>query len=234
MEKVDFSVSPSYAYNQKETLKKTVLDFVGKHSLRSMLDIGAGFVETAVPYAQAVSRYLAVEQDAEKVEKLRAAGLEVVAGKFPVEISERFDLVLSSHSIPEDGVGGYRPYLAAAWELVEPNGWLFIITFKGTYDARRQIDCRLTGDCSPHDEEKYKEMMRVLEDFGRPTNSKVTSRITSDVAEDIVGVLCRSLGLKTDPERQAVRGIVEGELKTETGYSLPTEHLVISVQKGGR
>ncbi len=56
-------ISETYSYNQKEVLKEMVLDVISSHNIQSMLDVGAGWTDTALPYKNAVKNYLAVEQD---------------------------------------------------------------------------------------------------------------------------------------------------------------------------
>lgn len=226
----ELELSDSYSYDQKEVLRGIVLGFIREHGARSLLDIGAGYAETAVSYSEAVERYVAIERNPESADRLAARGLTVVVGAFPVPVDGSFDLVLSSHSIPEGDAAPYGQFLSAAWKLVNPGGHLLVITFKGAYDAGRKIKCELAGECSPHDAALYDEMMRVLRGFGEPEETHVPSFHRSTKLGDLVEIASFSLGLGEEC-RESVARIIERDYKTAEGYAVPTEHVVVSLRK---
>src|SRR5665213_298589 len=147
-------------WDQAEVLTACILGFVRDRRARSVLDIGAG-------------RGLVAEA-------LRAAGLDVVQGTFPVALDERFDLVVSSHSIPEGDVALYEPFLAGAWKLVASGGTLLIVTFKGSTESPiRKLSAELLGVTHGVDD-RYTAMLRILREYGDVEITKTCSHVETD------------------------------------------------------
>ena len=57
--------------NQKDVLFREISLYLKKYKVKSLLDIGAGDGILAQKLANRVSRYLAIESDRERIEKLR-------------------------------------------------------------------------------------------------------------------------------------------------------------------
>lgn len=223
--------SETYSYNQKTILRETVLDLISSHNIQSMLDVGAGWIETALFYKNAVKNYIAVEQDMERAEILKKEGLVVINESFPCTIEDKFDLVLSSHSIPEQ-VEPYEAFLQTAWKNVNKQGYLMIITFKGANDTLEDLKNELVSDRgSQKDDERFKGMMRILQSFGDPVIRKITSYKKTKVPEDIIQSISWSLRLDYCQWKQRLLSVLESRFKDEHGYFFPHEHLVLLLKK---
>lgn len=220
--------SDTYSYNQKIVLKETVLDFIFTYSIQSMLDVGAGSIDTAQFYKNAVRNYVAVEQDKERAELLRKKGLIVVNQRFPCTIEDTFDLVLSSHSIPEQ-VEAYEAFLQTAWKIVNDQRYLMIITFKGASETLWALHDELVPPTQK--DERVREMMRILQCFGEPVISRVTTWEKTKNPEDIAQELSRSFHLEYGEWREKLLSVLESRFKDEHGYFFPHEHLILLLKK---
>lgn len=86
--------------DEKEVLYRKIGDRIERLGVSSMLDIGAGNGELAIPLSRKVKTYVAVEHKPEYTEALKKEGLKTVLGTFPCRVSGHFDMVLASHSVP--------------------------------------------------------------------------------------------------------------------------------------
>lgn len=226
-----YKYSETYSYNQKTILRETVLNFISHHNIQSMLDIGAGWAETAMCYRNAVENYVAIEQDSERAELLKREGLVVINQSFPCAVEDEFDLILSSHSVPEE-VEAYEPFLQEAWKNVSEQGYLMIITFKGANDTLVRLSKELVPDSALQEEdENFKEMMRILRHLGNPIISKITSCRRTKTPEDIAQSISWSLRLDYCQWKERLLSLLEHRFKDEAGYFFPHEHLVLVLKK---
>jgi cyclopropane fatty-acyl-phospholipid synthase-like methyltransferase len=231
LETTDLNVTSSFRYDQPAVLADCIIGCVRARGARTLLDIGAGDGAVAVPVSREVDRYLAVEADPSSSEKLRQAGLEVVTATFPVTLGERFDIVVSSHSIPEGGVESYAPFLAAAWEHVAPNGLLLIITFKGSDDsAIVRLSQELLGRTYRTDH-RYLAMLDILRTYGTVEITKCSSHVETDEFSDVAAFF-GTWFWKTDEQearcKPILRAALDERFRVGDTYRVPTEHLVIS------
>jgi SAM-dependent methyltransferase len=221
-------------WDQAEVLAACILRFARERGARSVLDIGAGRGPVAVPVAAAASRYLAVEQDRTSAAALRAAGLDVVEATFPVALDETFDLVVSSHSIPEGDVVLYEPFLAGAWKLVASGGMLLIITFKGSNESPiRALSSELLGGTLGLDD-RYVTMLRILREYGEVEITKIRSHVETDDFASFAE-LWGSWFWRTGEQRASVepmlRAAADARFKDAGRYRVPEEHLVVATVK---
>jgi len=222
-------------WDQAEVLTACILGFVRDRRARSVLDIGAGRGLVAVPVAAAVKRYVAVEKEPSGAEALRAAGLDVVQGTFPVALDERFDLVVSSHSIPEGDVALYEPFLAGAWKLVASGGTLLIVTFKGSTESPiRKLSAELLGVTHGVDD-RYTAMLRILREYGDVEITKTCSHVETDDFASFTD-LWGSWFWRNDEQRAAIepvlRAAADERFNVGGRYRVPEEHVVVATAKG--
>lgn len=228
--------TPSFSVesDQKQVLLEKISEIIDRFKIKSMLDIGAGHPVLAVPLSKKVDTYVGVEARPDRVRRLQSAGLEIVEGKFPkVEIANTFDLVLSSHSIPEK-VYEYSQFLERAWELVHTGGRLVIVTFKGAGGDLENLANLLREDRKDRDRQKYDEMMRVLSTFGKVLKEKVTSHSNSEDVEQMADLLSFSIGGSDDEKslyRQKLKDILNEKYEVEGKFKFPHKHLVLIVRK---
>jgi hypothetical protein len=232
-------------YYQSETIVRNVLRLVEARGAASMLDIGAGSPMTGRRFADRVQRYLAVEENARRAKLLGEAGLDVRRGRFPLDISQRFDLVLSSHSVPElaqSDLSDYRPFIYSAWNCVAPGGSLLIITFKG---AAAEISALNTlvfdgSNALPRDggNKEYLEIISILSEFSNPSIDRVRSHIVADTAEELLIYITPWINGSTRYmsaiQIGRLRDAIESRYHVRDNlYVLPTEHLFIRADKSG-
>lgn len=208
-----------------------MLDVISSHNIQSMLDIGAGWTETALVYKNAVKDYVAVEQDDEIAELLEKEGLVVINESFPCTVEDKFELVLSSHSIPEQ-VEAYETFLQTAWKSTNKQGYLMIITFKGANDTLVGLSNELIPERAFQKEDgRFEEMMRILQSFGDPVISTVTSCRKTKAPEDIAHSISWAFRLDYDQWKDRLLSVLESRFKDEHGYFFSHEHLVLLLKK---
>src|SRR5262245_55562927 len=85
--------------NEKQEFARILIQQIRDRGVSSLLDIGAGNGELALPLSQQVKRYLAVEPNFAHAAVLRNLCLQVIEKPFPCQIDETFDMVVASHVI---------------------------------------------------------------------------------------------------------------------------------------
>jgi SAM-dependent methyltransferase len=227
-------LSPSFRYDQAAVLTDIIAGCARARGARSLLDIGAGNGTVAIPVSRCVRRYLAVEQCQASAALLRAARLDVVTASFPVAIDERFDLVVSSHSIPEGGASLYPPFLAAAWDRVMPGGLLLIVTFKGPDDpAIPRLSQEILGRARGTDP-RYALMLKILETFGTMTVARRNSHVETTEFADVASFFGGWFWPTSAPEHRIaakLRAAVDERFLACGTYRVPTQHFVIATER---
>jgi SAM-dependent methyltransferase len=219
-------------YNQKELLLEEISKYVEDRQARSLLDIGAGDGALAIPLSKKVEHYLAIEPRPERAEALRAAGLRVIEAVFPCEVPGEYDLVVASHSLPEDP-GHWQPFLQAAWLLVRPGGMLLVATFKGVRDASYDLHREL-GFISSVEDADRKELEKIMASFGSLERRFPVSVMEAENLNDMTDAVSLSTG-GTDEEKKEYRPklekILEERYKKGDTYFFPTEHMLLAVSR---
>jgi cyclopropane fatty-acyl-phospholipid synthase-like methyltransferase len=227
-------LSPSYRYDQTEVVARIIVGFAKARDATSLLDIGAGNGAVARQIAISVKRYLAVEEDQARAQNLRRAGLDVIHARFPVEIDQRFDMVVSSHSIPEFDFSYYGPFLGAAWKLLVPGGLLLIITFKGDIGSPViQLAEELAGRNYQPDR-RYPFMIELLKTYGEVIVSRVDSHVESEEFSDIAKFFGHWLWNNAEQEAQItprLRTALDSRFRHDGRYRVATPHTVVTVFK---
>lgn len=229
-------LSPSFRYDQAAVLSDVIVSRARARGARTLLDIGAGDGSVAIPLSRSVQRYVAVEEEPSRAVALQDAGLDTIVATFPIDLDERFDMVVSSHSIPEGGVSLYPPFLSAAWDRVAPGGLLLIVTFKGSDDsAIPRLAQELLG-CTHATDHRYTAMLRMLETYGNVTVEKRNSHVeTADFAD--VAAFFGSWFWKTSEQQRDIepklRAAMDARFRHDGTYRIPTQHLVIAAEKPG-
>ncbi|MEK7152075.1 MAG: class I SAM-dependent methyltransferase [Patescibacteria group bacterium] len=221
--------------NQKDVLFREISLYLKKYKVKSLLDIGAGDGILAQKLANRVSRYLAIESDRERIEKLRGFGLETIHATFPQGIAGKFDMVLASHSIPEDE-SLYRPFLETAWNTLNDKGVLLIVTFKGQHGELHDLrnKWRDTKDSDGIDEKLYHAMLNILKTYGKVEIHRVVSEFQSENIDEITDFAIRSISPKESEKEacvQFLRDFFKIKHFSEGKYFFPHEHVFISVSR---
>lgn len=229
-------MKPNYdlIYHQKSVLVENIIRYVRRYNTKSLLDIGAGTSATAAAISRSVENYLAVEMDEESAEELKRAGLNVIKGKFPLPVNQTFDLVLSSHSIPERALEEYTYFLSEAWKMLNPGGIFLIVTFKGCAGSLDEVRRELFDFASQVSAE-YKAVLAFLENRGEVSIEKINSYIQAASAESLADFLSPWLiGKRVDFAEKTLLllHILNTRYKVSSDlFVFPTEHLFISCKK---
>jgi SAM-dependent methyltransferase len=229
------SEAPTFLYHQSAALLANIAFYIDQAKPASLLDIGAGSGKLAIPLAQRVQKYLAIESEPTRSAALKEAGVDVVSRHFPTEIGDAFDFILSSHSIPEK-LEEYPAFLRGAWELLKPGGALLIVTYKGREGNIAILRRELLGgdwDCSP----ELDLVKQTLSDWGRMSIEKVNSYAEAENPDEIIAYFESWLTGDAQTKlaiRDRFRRIIEARFRVRAGrYVFPTEHVFVSCVKPG-
>ncbi len=213
-------------------LVENVAKYVHRARIASLLDVGAGHEITAVPLSRTVSRYLAIEHNEQSASELRRLGLKVMTSTFPVPLNETFDMVLSSHSVPELRLDLYEAFLNGAWNALNPLGTLLIVTFKGCRGDIAALREEITGEAVCRDPQR-ETIINILSKWGNVRIERVNSYLQSLDPRDIVFYLRSLLRSEIEREQYSTRllEILEMRYKFDSRYIFPTEHAFMSIIK---
>lgn len=157
----------------------------------SLLDIGAGNGAISIPLAKQVQRYVAVEQKEDYVKRLQEAGLEVIQAEYPYSISEKFDAVLLSHSLPShsDGKAAWEPFVNAAWSHLNESGHLLLVTYDDEESEWNDLVMLSGLERANPPEKRLKELVEHLETFGTVEKEVITTHVSAEKLEEIMQAL---------------------------------------------
>jgi SAM-dependent methyltransferase len=223
--------------DEKTVFAAELSGYLERHRPCSVLDIGAGDGMLAIPVAERVAKYVAVEHNPQYVAQLRAAGLEVVEGTFPVPLSGTYDLVLMSHVLSDDSAD-HAALVRPAWERVSPGGRLLVVTQQSAGDTDWN---RLLTHIGMAGYDRYAahqdELMALLHRLGPVEVREVTTNVVADDVSDLLEALAFVVpDLRPGRYREFLDhgseliGLLDGEYRTGTGYSFPFQHLLVSVR----
>lgn len=226
-----------YVYDQGSVLAGTITGFARRIGAASLLDIGAGGGAVACELARSVDTYLAVEQDGARARALSRLGVPVIEGTFPLAVEGRFGLVVSSHSLPEEGGAAYPPFLEAAWALVAPGGSLLITTFKGIEDSPVMRLAAAVRGRPFRPDSRYALVRDWIARQGRWGEDIVTSHVETDDygrIEEFFGHWFWRDEAERRERRAPVRRLVDAEFLRNGRYRMPTPHNVIWATKSAQ
>ncbi|MEK7650844.1 MAG: methyltransferase domain-containing protein [Patescibacteria group bacterium] len=222
--------------NEKEVLLAEITEELRRHQCRSLLDVGAGNGLMAIPLSRQVSKYTAVETKKEYALALREAGLEVINSAFPIELSQKYDAVLFSHVFsylhPD-----HEEFINAAWQFLNQNGVLVIVTYRGEEDDWTRLIKQL-GLLNPGDYPAiFENMVNLLSSLGKTTVRKVVTTVKADNIEDMIAALSfvASNGVperkqKFMTHREEIVAFLEN-YKTDDGFAFPFQHFILVTEK---
>lgn len=218
--------------NQKDILFQGIQSYIKRYKIKSVLDIGAGDGVLASKIFDIVDSYTALEKESAKCKKLSDKGLNVIEGEFPhVVLNHTYDLVLSSHSIPED-VEMVDAFVSSAWNYVRKGGVFLIVTFKGGKGDLYKFKKDIEGKAKIFDEAIFHVLQKSVGKLGEYTIQKKKSILKSDSLEDITKEMMLGLGYKGANKRKIVELYVKKHQIISDGfYGIKSEHLFICLQK---
>lgn len=223
--------------DEKQVFSDEISKEISKHKVKSLLDIGAGNGLLSEKISKKVGNYIAIEPNENFVAKLRKQGLEVLEGKFPLDISGTFDMALSSHSISYNS-DLFQPFIKAAWELVNPKGIFLIITYRGQEDdwtrlmkdfGKKQEDLNRSG---------FNQIIELLFSLGEVKTRKVITKLKTGNLDDMVQALSfiasdGKLERKSEflKNRAKLEKILNQKYHDRNGYFFPFQHFFITTKK---
>ena len=227
--------------DEKQVYTSRFIEYIERYEADSLLDIGAGDGEVALPISEHVTNYVAIERNPNYATLLRAGGKTVIEQLFPgdakIEGEGEYDLVLMSHIISHI-TGNHRVLLPPAWESVKPGGHLLIATTRLSEqdDWSRLLDSLGLG-YSEGSIATANELMENLQLRGETEVQKVTTHLkTGDVSQMIKAMsFLAASGGKTHHDRfmqkaERLERILD-DYRTEEGFSFPFTHPFISTKK---
>jgi len=226
--------------NEKPVLAQEIITLFDKLNVKSVLDIGAGNGDLSSLIYNEVEKYTAIEPRKEFVKLLREKNINVIEGTFPCDIGKmKYDLVLCSHSVPYIQ-GDYEPFLKEAYERLNKNGNMLVITYIGEGDDWNNF-LKDTG-VKPFVNTlvNYTDRKNFLSELGELKEWFVFSRLESSSIEDLVKALgfVASAGEKDKKEdflskTNKIHEILEDKYcNKESGkYFFPFRHVFLTVNK---
>lgn len=223
--------------DEKQVLLEEISKEIERFSIDSILDIGAGNGLLSIPLSKKVERYLAIEQKPSFAEKLQKAGLSIVQGSFPLEIPGNFDLVLVSHALSyaEDL---FRPFIKKAWELVNQDGILLIITYRAQDDDWTNLTKQLGESSIDYNNSGFNQIVDFLRSLGKVEIRSVITRVRTTALEDMVGALSFVFSDGQPHRKQKffqyyskLTEILNSQYRDDLGFSFPFQHFFVTTQK---
>lgn len=223
--------------DEKEVLCREILNEVKKYNIASLLDIGAGNGDLALPLSQGVEHYVAIEPKQSFVQRLREHDIDVIQNWFPCWTDEKFDMILSSHSIRSDEELRGR-FIDVAVDLLEDTGVLLIITFKGGETNWSRFMDYLGEERGEHNKKWFDSLVSYLNQYGKVSVRNVTSYVRTDTFDEIFSCLdfvYSDAMIEKHKEflarKEEVRAYLDEIHRDETGYFFPFTHYFITLQK---
>jgi len=158
-----------------------------------------------------------------------------MCGTFPLSTGEGFDLVLSSHSVPEDKIERYGGFLQSAWQHLNLGGMLVVITFKGSRGDVATLREEIVGKPFGADPQ-LKAITDSLSDHGPVKVERISSYLQSSDPDDIVKWVSGSVfrqGEETASRTDRLREILQTRYRLGGRFIFPQQHLVITISKTG-
>ncbi len=222
--------------NEKSVLRNEVSNIIQERKVKSLLDIGAGNGDLAIPTSALVENYTAIEKNPLFVKTLQAAGLRVHESLWPATLplegnavqTHHHDMVLLSHVISYEQ-SEWRNLLREAWWHVRPGGGVMtLVTYRGEDTDWTHVMGEL-GQGSYYTagthKEKFAEIISYLKGLGKVSDRKVMSNVT--VLEDLDEMLQALEFVYTNgrPDRladwQAIRADFGGILRDRYDINAP-------------
>jgi SAM-dependent methyltransferase len=218
--------------------KKILFEEINKRILEnksdSLLDIGAGNGDLAIPLSKTVEKYVAVERKPDYINKLRGVGLTVIDGLFPCEVGEKFDFILASHSFPWKRES-YEPFINTAFKLLHAGG-----VFLGvTYDDENGDWIGMLDACGLefNKESRLENMEKWLNYFSFFKRDIVTTYVRTESLEDMMGALAFVYSDGSGEKIEKFMGnekireyLEEKKYRNKYGYFFPFNHMFLEIR----
>lgn len=226
--------------DEKILLARAVGNIVTKNRVHSLLDVGAGEGTFASMIAPQVAHYVAVEKRKKNVSALRDRGLEVIEKDFPFEVDTKFDMVLASHSIPND-TSGFEEFIERLVSSAAPNGTVCVITYKTDKDPWYQLMHDVMGEnWHAKNYDTYEMLFDVLKQHGDVHVEKIDTTVRGKTARELFAAM-RFIYAGKNPglahmfngHRAKILVWINQNCKSaHAGYEFPFYQYVVTLKKG--
>lgn len=220
--------------DEKAELLRAIKARIKSCNCHSLLDIGAGGGELAVPLSKSVEHYVAIERSRIFADRLQAAGIHVINSSFPLLISHTFDVVLACHSVPRRPIH-FVPFIEGALRCVSENGQFLLITHDDRGGAWEELlhACALTWQ--ERQKDRFFELWNLLNGRGKTTLSEITTHVRAKSIDDIMHAL--SFMFANGSGMNGMRFISNSQVRSylrerhlhRGGYAFPVKHVMIEL-----
>jgi len=222
--------------NEKKDLLAVLKRRIEAARAHSLLDIGAGNGDLAVPLSKLVDVYLAVEPKADFVAKLQAGGITTIHAAFPTDINQTFDVVLASHVVPWEE-GESETFLRAAWRLLNPKGSFMMITYDEEVSEWGEL---LQASGLPIDsvgQGHFAGYKTLLASLGNLEVEPITTYVETESLDDMLLALAFVYGdgmpdrAEQFQENPVVQKTLEADYHNDGRYCFPFTHYLLQAIK---
>lgn len=224
--------------DEKKVFLETLKEKIAEDKISSIIDIGAGNGDLALPLSKLIQKYVAIEPVHTYAERLRKNGIDTIESFFPCDVGNTFDMALISHSLPWKSEK-YQPFLLKASELLNKSGEVLVITYDdGIGDWHEML-----LNCNLPSKRRVTGHIGALTDFIRLTFSNMTRTdiVTTVTSKNLDEVLSALAFVYSDGEPSHFKeftnsAVVRDYLKDrywteEKGFSFPFTHIFLSFKK---
>lgn len=203
---------------------------------QSLLDIGAGNGDLAIPLSELVNVYVAIEPKPDFAAKLNGSGLTVINAAFPCEVDGMFDVVLASHVIPWEK-GESEVFLSAAWKHLNPGSYFMMITYDEEISEWGEL-LKISGLSIPNVGQGHLEGYKhLLTHWGKLEVESITTYVETESLDEMLLALSfvYADGKPEDAERfqknEVVREALESHYHANGRYRFPFTHYLLQTEK---
>jgi len=222
--------------DKKKILLKEITKRILNNNASSLLDIGAGNGELAVPLSVLVINYVAIEQKPDYVKRLQDTSLKVINKSFPCEIIEKFDFILASHSLPWEEKE-YKLFIESAINLLTDKGLFLGVTF----DDERSSWAGLLINCDLKSDQRRNGRLMHMEDwlsrYYLLKKTLITTQVKTHSLDDIMASLAfvysdgDAQKIEVFLNNNNVKEYIGQKNKDKYGYYFPFQHIFLEVNK---
>lgn len=205
-------------------------------SAHSLLDIGAGNGDLAVPLSKLIDVYVAIEPKPDYAAKLQRAGITTIQGAFPCEISQTFDVVLASHVIPWEEAES-EAFLRAAWKRLNQSASFMMITYDEEKSAWGELLEKSGLPLTTVGQGHLDGYKKLLASFGVLETETITTYVETDGLDEMLLALSFVYGdgKPEDDEQFRENSVVKKTLETRYHfnghYRFPFTHYLLQARK---
>ena len=225
--------------DEKERFFDYLSEVIQKFKIKSILDIGAGNGDLAIPLSGVVERYVAVERNKNFIRILESKNLEVIQGDFLEEelpIKSKFDLVLCSYVIPHEDSSD--KFISKDFHHVKWGGQLLIITHTNPQVELGNFCENLDLENEWNDPTFSPRMIELLSKLGEVKQKNLSTAIISDNLEDLFLALSFGFSIGSEEKeklffekKHEAFKFLEKNYSKDGKYIFPFKHEIIHCKK---